>query len=117
MEIHRCQIKQQRQGKDKEEIVIGRSKNTKQNKEGKRKMQEKQYVQKCKIVEKVFDDGGSLLNVAVSADELKEMADENGWVNITIAKRREPSEKGATHYAYKNEFKPKVEQKDDSTPF
>ena len=40
---------------------------------------------------------------------------ENGWVNLTIAKRREPSDKGATHYAYKNEFKPKSD--DEGLPF
>jgi hypothetical protein len=47
-------------------------------------------------------------------DELVEIAEPNGWVNLTIAKRREPSEKGATHYAYKNDFKPKA---DDGLPF
>jgi hypothetical protein len=68
---------------------------------------EKQYVQKCKIAEKQFDNGGSLLNCAFHIDELKEMANGQGWVNITIAKRKEASPKGATHYAYKNEYEPK----------
>ncbi len=80
-------------------------------------MPEKQYINKCKIVEKEFDNGGSVLNCAFSIDELKSMA-ENGWVNITVAKRREPSEKGATHYAYKNEYKPKETQaQSDELPF
>ena len=82
--------------------------------ERKAKMPEKQYINKCKIVEKTFDDGGSLLNVALNVDELVEIAEPSGWVNLTIAKRREPSEKGATHYAYRNEFKPKT---DDGLPF
>jgi len=82
--------------------------------EGNANMPEKQYINKCKIVEKTFDDGGSLLNVALNVDELVEIAEPSGWVNLTIAKRREPSEKGATHYAYRNEFKPKT---DDGLPF
>jgi len=89
--------------------------NTNQRKEGSARMPERQYIQKCKIVEKTFDDGGSLLNVSINVDELVEIADPNGWINLTIAKRREPSEKGATHYAYKNEFKPKTEE--EGLPF
>ena len=85
-----------------------------QTNEGNEKMEEKQYINKCKIVEKTFDDGGSLLNIALNVDELVEIAEPSGWVNLTIAKRREPSEKGATHYAYRNEFKPKT---DDGLPF
>ena len=47
-------------------------------------MPEKQYINKCKIVEKEFDNGGSVLNCAFSIDELKSMS-ENGWVIITVA--------------------------------
>ena len=75
-------------------------------------MPEKQYVNKCKIVEKEFDNGGSVMNCAFNVDELQSIA-QNGCVNITIAKRREPSEKGATHYGYKNEYKPKETQSDE----
>jgi hypothetical protein len=52
-------------------------------------------------------------------DELVEMADSDGWVNLTIAKRMEVSDKGATHYAYENEFKPqkKEPKTDDGLPF
>ena len=85
-----------------------------QTNEGNEKMIERNYINKCKIVEKVFEDNGYLLNVYINVDELVEMADSDGWVNLTIAKRREPSEKGATHYAYKNDFKPKT---DDGLPF
>ena len=42
---------------------------------------------------------------------MQEHVDENGWVNLVIAKRREVSEKGATHYAYKSEY-----QKQNSQP-
>ena len=35
----------------------------------------------------------------------------NGWVSMVISERREPSEKGATHYAYVNDFEPKESTK------
>ena len=66
----------------------------------------KTYINKCAIKEYKFQDGGSVLNCAFGVDELKEHADDNGWVNIIIAERREPSDKGNTHYAYKDEFEP-----------
>ena len=53
---------------------------------------------------KSFWQWRSLINAAFKVSELQEHADENGWVNIVIAKRREVSEKGATHYAYKSEY-------------
>lgn len=83
----------------------------------------KTYINKCKLVEKVFDDGGALINAAFNVDELAEHADENGWVNIVISKRREPSDKGATHYAYVSDYKPekipekKPEKDTDGLPF
>ena len=66
--------------------------------------QDRIYINQCSLREKVFDNGGSLINAAFKVSELQEHADENGWVNIVIAKRREVSEKGATHYAYKSEY-------------
>ena len=62
------------------------------------------YINQCSLREKVFDNGGSLINAAFKVSELQEHADENGCVNIVIAKRLEVSEKGATHYAYKSEY-------------
>ena len=66
--------------------------------------QDRIYINQCSLREKVFENGGSLINAAFKVSELQEHADENGWVNIVIAKRREVSEKGATHYAYKSEY-------------
>ena len=66
--------------------------------------QDRIYINQCSLREKVFDNGGSLINAAFKVSELQEHADENGWVNIVIAKRREVSEKGATHYAYKSDY-------------
>ena len=66
--------------------------------------QERVYINQCSLREKTFDNGGSLINAAFKISELQDHADENGWVNLVIAKRREVSEKGATHYAYKSEY-------------
>jgi len=76
------------------------------------------------IRKKTFDNGGSVLNCAFKIDDLKQFADKGGWINLTIAERREVSEKGATHYAYHNEYKPKEQEQpqaatepEDNLPF
>ena len=70
-------------------------------------------------IKKVETQYGELFNVAIKVDELQKIA-KKGWANITIAERREVSEKGATHYAYENTYEPpkevtadKAEVKDD----
>jgi|TARA_Y100000310_G_scaffold29525_1_gene28044 predicted RNase H-like nuclease len=71
---------------------------------------EKTYINKCAIREHVFDSGSRVLNCAFNVDELKSHADDNGWVNITIAERQTPSDKGYTHYVYLDEYKPKEKE-------
>ena len=67
--------------------------------------EEKKYI-RTHIKKVTFDNGGSLLNASIHIDKLTDHANEDGWVKIKICERREPSEKGATHYAYIDEFKP-----------
>jgi len=74
-------------------------------------MKEKTYVISS-IKKKTFDNGGSLLNANFKLDDLEEHA-KNGWVSLTIAERRKPSDKGATHYAYVNDFEPKKKEEHD----
>ena len=63
---------------------------------------EKKYVNGMLFKEKTFDNGGTLLRLSVKVsdfiEELRKMQD-NGWVNIIIARRKEPSDTGITHYA------------------
>ncbi len=73
------------------------------------------FIDKCYIREKVFENGGSVLNCAFGVDELQELADSKGWVNITIAKRKSPSDNGKTHYAKHDDYKPS--KKDGDMPF
>ena len=49
---------------------------------------------------------GEMMVANFKLDELQKNS-KNGWVSMVISERREPSEKGATHYAYVNDFEPK----------
>tara|TARA_R110002096_G_C14078812_1_gene676334 strand:+ start:128 stop:403 length:276 start_codon:yes stop_codon:yes gene_type:complete len=88
-------------------------------------MEEKKYVNGMIIKEKVFDNGGTQLKLSIKTDDftnqLKEMS-ENGWVNLIVSRRKEPSDTGITHYSYLDTWKPTkssgnnmkpVEKKDD----
>ena len=67
-------------------------------------MAEKNYIPTN--IKRVETQYGELFNVAIKVDELQAIA-KKGWANITIAERREVSEKGATHYAFENTYEPK----------
>jgi hypothetical protein len=49
---------------------------------------------------------GDMMIANFKMDELQKNA-KNGWISMVINERREPSEKGATHYASVNDFEPK----------
>jgi hypothetical protein len=69
-------------------------------------MADKNYIPTS--IKKVITQYGELFNVAIKVDDLQKIA-KKGWANITIAERREVSEKGATHYAYENTYEPPKE--------
>ena len=69
-------------------------------------MADKNYIPSS--IKKVITQYGELFNVAIKVDDLQKIA-KKGWANITIAERREVSEKGATHYAYENTYEPPKE--------
>jgi len=48
---------------------------------------------------------GTMMVANFKVDELQANS-KNGWVSMVISERREPSEKGATHYAYVNDYEP-----------
>ena len=83
-------------------------------------MREKNYV--ASSIKKITTQYGELFNANFKMEDLQKIA-KNGWVNITIAERKEPSEKGATHYAFENTFNPNKDSKseqnieDDDLPF
>ncbi len=51
---------------------------------------------------------GPLLKLSFSAEDVEKLQQnlENGWVNVTVKKRREPSERGTTHYLEVDKWKP-----------
>ena len=74
---------------------------------------EKNYINGIIIKEKVFDNGGKILKVSIKVsefvEELKKCAQAQAypaWVNALIARRREPSDKGISHYMFEDEWKP-----------
>jgi hypothetical protein len=69
---------------------------------------EKNYL--VSSIKAVTTQYGQLFNCAMKKEDL-DAIEKNGWVSFTIAERREPSEKGATHYAFENTYEPK--QKDN----
>ena len=86
-------------------------------------MAEKIYLNSFSFKEKIFNDGGSVLNVSIHIDKaiaelesLRQYASDKGYVNTNINKRSQPSEYGHTHYMTMNPdgFKPSSEKA--STP-
>lgn len=75
-------------------------------------MSEKNYV--ASSIKKVTTQYGELFNASFKVEDLQKIA-KRGWVNITIAERREVSEKGATHYAYENTYEPPKPTSVDNT--
>lgn len=73
------------------------------------------YINKCSIKEHNFDNGGSVLNMSIHVDELIIHKNKDGWVSLSICKRREISDKGATHYAKLNDYTPKETESATST--
>ena len=55
------------------------------------------------IKEKTFDNGGSVLNVSINVKKFNEEItchiNEKGWLNFSIAQRKEEGKHGNTHYA------------------
>ena len=80
-------------------------------------MAEKQYVNGMIIKEKTFDNGGSQLKVSVKVEELTKQLkklDDDGWVNLIVTRRKEPSDAGVTHYAYVDPWKPTIKSTGDT---
>ena len=56
---------------------------------------------------------GTMMVANFKMDELQANS-KNGWVSMVISERREPSEKGATHYSYVNDYEPPKDNKTSS---
>ena len=84
-------------------------------------MAEKNYV--ASSIKKISGQYGDFFNANFKMEDLQKMA-KRGWVSLVISERKNPSEKGATHYAYENTYEPPkqddvkvVKSTDDDLPF
>jgi hypothetical protein len=57
----------------------------------------------CKAVTGQF---GEFFNMSFNIEKLQQYANEKGYVNITMSKRKEPGQYGDTHYFTLNDWKP-----------
>jgi hypothetical protein len=67
---------------------------------------------RCSAKKKVFDNGGSVLNVSIKGQDLTEFlsqhVNERGYLNLRIQKRREVGQYGDTHMVTLDTWKPKT---------
>ena len=58
----------------------------------------------CQAKEKTFEDGGSIINLSVKAQEViafaQAHANQGGYLNLVVATRRTPGKYGETHSVY-----------------
>ncbi len=85
-------------------------------------MNEKIYIGNGK--EKTFDNGGSIINITIGLDGIKEYFEDYGFttdqgkkkLKLVVSKRREADQYGNTHSVTVDTFKPE-QQTDDGIPF
>lgn len=88
-------------------------------------MSEKIY---CGTGKKItFQDGGSLIKLLIGPNDLQAINQwaqgNNGWTNIKVCSRREPDQRGNTHYLEIDQWKPESQQQPaqefnaDESPF
>ena len=61
----------------------------------------------CKAIQWQF---GEFFNISFKVEELQKYANEKGYVNLTMSKRREVGQYGDTHYFTLNEYNPEAQQ-------
>lgn len=70
---------------------------------------EKIYCGNGKVIKTQY---GDLMKLSFTAEDLEKMQNNlsNGWINVVVKERREPSEKGTTHYLEVDTWKPNTEE-------
>ena len=68
-------------------------------------MSEKIY---CGNGKKITTRYGDMMRLSLSETDIQALQDnlENGWVNVKVLERREPSQSGMTHYLQVDDWKP-----------
>ena len=65
----------------------------------------------CKAINGQF---GEFFNISINVEKLQQYANEKGYVNMTMSKRREVGQYGDTHYFTLNEYNPENSQNNNS---
>lgn len=67
---------------------------------------------------------GELMSLSLKLEDMQAIANDKGYVNMTVLKRKDVGQYGDTHYVVENDHKPKHEQEpqgstqnDESVPF
>lgn len=63
----------------------------------------------CKAINGQY---GEFFNISFNAERLMQYANEKGYINITMSKRKEPGQYGDTHYFTLNDWKPEGNNND-----
>ena len=71
-------------------------------------MSDKNFIGNVKQI--TFQNGGSILKLGIKEDDLKGLANERGYINLVIAKKREINNDGKDYYCYLDEYKPQAEE-------
>ncbi len=65
----------------------------------------------CKAINGQF---GEFFNVSINVEKIGQYANEKGYVNMVMSKRREVGQYGDTHYFTLNEYNPEANQNSNS---
>jgi len=47
---------------------------------------------------------GEIMNLSLKIEDMQAIANEKGYVNMTVLKRKEPGQYGDTHYVVENDY-------------
>ena len=72
-------------------------------------MNDKKFIGNVKQI--TFNNGGSILKLGLKEADLSGLANEKGYINLVIAKKKEPLNDGKDYYCYVDEYKPQAEEK------
>jgi len=71
----------------------------------------------CGNGKKIITKYGDMMRLSISESDIQALQQnlENGWVNVKVCERREPSASGMTHYLQVDDWKPNQDKADAAT--
>jgi hypothetical protein len=68
------------------------------------------------VKEHKFQNGGSIIKLGIKAEDLRGLVNERGYINLVIAKKKEPLNDGKDYYCYVDDYKPKEKEQPEQEP-